>query len=670
MTPTLSSVPEEILAEILSHILKVPDEMFSDTSEISPFAGSSQSVCALLRVCKRWLRFATPLLYGTVVIRSKGQANALATVLNALSEQNLGRFVRNLRLEGGFGRQVEDILKRTPNITDLCLSARLYSSDNISGLVAGLSLVNPTRLIVLDQRMRKNKIIAQLFCELSSCMPTWTNLTTLILSDLIIADNCDYRRDFTHSIRNSQTLQTVSLRSLPCSSASCYETLDAIASISPLRNIEIYNIIRGRPSFDINHARVTDRLRLVLRMVEPVPPNLPVISAREFVNLFIPMATASPAAVERVWRTVLWFATDESPDNVQQTKNATVARNSSLDLMLVSKMFQKLVLPFLYGYPVLYNNRSIRKFAANLIQQTSLGSLVRELRIFPADKGGKSTVSSKLVSILGRTSNLTRLIGKDVVMNLETFRILAQVAGQSLLEFRGFSLEWDLNQPAKIDSALEALNQLRIFDWDASSVVLVPGDGPTQGLPSLVTLRLKSPGLIPMLTKMKLRSLSEVIWDGYCRVTTGFLAAHGLKLTSLELPRDFLTADLKVSIFFLCPSLRHLVLHWTNGTYACTMPVLRSDEPHLWLTKLVVHKKFQGNTRKTDRIEWEQFFDDIVCDDFPALEEIQIIYQHFTWPTTEHAILQSSWVKRSNQLFNHGIRLTNAQGVHWKQRLR
>ncbi|KAK7020336.1 hypothetical protein R3P38DRAFT_3197662 [Favolaschia claudopus] len=109
MTPTLSSVPEEILAEILSRILNVPDEMFSDTSEISPFAGSSQSVCALLRlgVCKRWLRVATPLLYGTVVIRSKGQANALATVLR---EQNLGRFVRNLRLEGGFGRQVEDIL--------------------------------------------------------------------------------------------------------------------------------------------------------------------------------------------------------------------------------------------------------------------------------------------------------------------------------------------------------------------------------------------------------------------------------------------------------------------------------------------------------------------------------------------------------------------------------
>jgi hypothetical protein len=48
--------------------LKVSDEAFCDTSDVSPFAKYSESTAAYLLVCKSWLRLATPLLYNVVVL--------------------------------------------------------------------------------------------------------------------------------------------------------------------------------------------------------------------------------------------------------------------------------------------------------------------------------------------------------------------------------------------------------------------------------------------------------------------------------------------------------------------------------------------------------------------------------------------------------------------------
>ncbi|KAJ7891398.1 hypothetical protein B0H14DRAFT_3428699 [Mycena olivaceomarginata] len=62
------SLPDEIISEILSPALKVSDEAFCDTSDVSPFAKYSESTAAYLLVCKSWLRLATPLLYNVVVL--------------------------------------------------------------------------------------------------------------------------------------------------------------------------------------------------------------------------------------------------------------------------------------------------------------------------------------------------------------------------------------------------------------------------------------------------------------------------------------------------------------------------------------------------------------------------------------------------------------------------
>jgi hypothetical protein len=179
-------LPDEIIAEILSPALKVPESLFSDTSPKSPFAtySSSGSGSSTLLVCKSWLRVATPLLYAVVIIRSKAQARAFQSALQ--STPDLGRFVKNLRAEGGFGNIMHQILQRTPSVSDILLSLQIHSSDSSSGLVLGLPLINPTRLIILDDNdnLLKNKAVVKLMTALSTCVTKWNNLVCISSSSL------------------------------------------------------------------------------------------------------------------------------------------------------------------------------------------------------------------------------------------------------------------------------------------------------------------------------------------------------------------------------------------------------------------------------------------------------------------------------------------------------
>ncbi|KAJ6596196.1 hypothetical protein DFH09DRAFT_1272735 [Mycena vulgaris] len=106
----------------------------------SPFAASrSGASSATLLICKAWLRIATPLLYH-VIFRSRVQARALQAALRG--NPDLGRFIRMLRLEGGFGPAMHHILKETPNVMDIVISLQIYASDLTAGVVPN---INPTR---------------------------------------------------------------------------------------------------------------------------------------------------------------------------------------------------------------------------------------------------------------------------------------------------------------------------------------------------------------------------------------------------------------------------------------------------------------------------------------------------------------------------------------------
>jgi hypothetical protein len=138
----------------------------------------SESSSAFLLVCKSWLRVATPLLYNVAILRSKAQAQALAATLNA--NPALGRFIKKLRVEGGYAISMHKILQASKNITDIFLSMRIPPSDNACGLCRGLPLINPVRLILdwttLGRPARK------LFDTLEQCIPAWKKMVPLLSS--------------------------------------------------------------------------------------------------------------------------------------------------------------------------------------------------------------------------------------------------------------------------------------------------------------------------------------------------------------------------------------------------------------------------------------------------------------------------------------------------------
>ncbi|KAJ6528779.1 hypothetical protein DFH09DRAFT_1371178, partial [Mycena vulgaris] len=182
-------LPDELISEILSPALQVPDDLFSDTSHVSPFAPSSAgSSASTLLVCKSWQR-----------------ARALQATLK--SSPDLGRYVKKLRVEGGFGNFMRDILQNTPNVNDIFLSLHIHSSDSSSGLALGLPLINPTRLILFDFFLRNNKAVEDLMTTLKTCVPKWNHLSTI---NFPYAYDMLYRESFCSAICSSPTITTLS----------------------------------------------------------------------------------------------------------------------------------------------------------------------------------------------------------------------------------------------------------------------------------------------------------------------------------------------------------------------------------------------------------------------------------------------------------------------------
>ncbi|KAG6879773.1 hypothetical protein C0992_011818 [Termitomyces sp. T32_za158] len=181
------ALPDEIIKEILTPALRVPDENFRSTDSVSPFLTSTESSSALLLVCKSWLRVATPLLYHVVVLRSKPQARSLCCTLRANGV--LATFIKKLRVEGGFGASMHHVLRLGKNIEELWLKLVIWSGDSVTGLCNGLPLTNPRRLILPDEGSNGNAPtqiihVSRANNSGSNSLSSWTRARTKeVLSD-------------------------------------------------------------------------------------------------------------------------------------------------------------------------------------------------------------------------------------------------------------------------------------------------------------------------------------------------------------------------------------------------------------------------------------------------------------------------------------------------------
>ncbi|KAF7294100.1 F-box domain-containing protein [Mycena kentingensis (nom. inval.)] len=262
-----TSLRDKILSEILSPALKVADDVFSDDSTRA-FATYQKSTFAYLLVNKAWLRVSTPLLYHTVVLPSKAQAVALADAL--INNNNFGRFVKRLRVEGGFGPSIKKVLALTPNVTDLFLSLDMYSSDSVGGLCSGLRLISPSRLILMRDAYNTNKMYRALVDAVVAAIPGWDRLTFLHSPFWALCD----AQELLNAIAGANRLQHLVVPSMD-TAVWTY----AMVKTCPLRVVEIRdaNPVPAAESNDpalsllLKFRSATMRRRSLLRLSSPQP---------------------------------------------------------------------------------------------------------------------------------------------------------------------------------------------------------------------------------------------------------------------------------------------------------------------------------------------------------------------------------------------------------------
>jgi hypothetical protein len=173
----MDRLADELLKDILSPQMLVPDEVFANQDSTSPFAKVTRSASDVLLVCKRWMRVATPPLYATVVIRTKAQAFALNMALSR--NPQFGQSIKRLRLEGAFGEFLTPkIIKLMPGVAHLCFTLGVYSDDKIGGLQAAFTTLQPQEvtLTLCQPRRVSNKVHARLVDSLCDAIPKWSSL--------------------------------------------------------------------------------------------------------------------------------------------------------------------------------------------------------------------------------------------------------------------------------------------------------------------------------------------------------------------------------------------------------------------------------------------------------------------------------------------------------------
>ncbi|KAJ7651215.1 hypothetical protein FB45DRAFT_1078789 [Roridomyces roridus] len=664
-------LPDEIILEILSPVLHVSDELFSDTSHTSPFSNNIQSSSPYLLVCKQWLRVATPLLYGVVPLRSTAQATALAATLKAVPE--LGRFIKKLRVEGGYGACMHTILKSSPNIRDLCLSFAIWSSDNTSGLCKGLPLIDPRRLIIVDHLdVRNNK-------HLDALEETRTLGYPYGLS--VSGHNSWMQRalDLSEVLPESQ-VHTIVLSGDFCRRSDIPTFIVALCNIPALRLLQFKRPFwRWSSDHLLAQIDLNPRLKLLAQYTVEETATGPEITLSSNPH-FIPMQFASERTREIVWKRVIFFAL--SMEKLRSPSVCWEQYPSPLPITTVSKYFHRLALPYLYECIPLTRDNS-GKFSRALQARPYLGSFIRRVFTFegyrnlPLDDDAINAIldiSQHAHNLVVFAPHLSRGLCANS-LPIEALVLLATNSGHSL---QHLSLETQ-SQGSISASLLECFTALRVLEWrswiEVTGVLWHP-----DSFKSLHTLHIHSGGtmICRLLTDARLPRLCILkltLWISETNkpALVEFLRLHGPKVLRLTiLPRSAPSENIPVLDF--CPNLSEVEIMEISTIFefqvandkplnvfqSCNLGALISNAPHRSLTKIVA----KYLPERKDMASEMSFNPEM----FPVLREIQI--NSLGWPITVREISKSLVVPMAEALLRYNIKITNGEGRSWTPRLK
>ncbi|KAK7024059.1 F-box domain-containing protein [Favolaschia claudopus] len=668
-----NSLPDELISEILWPALKISDNVFSNTSHVSPFSSYGESTSAYLLVCKSWLRVATPLLYSVVVLRSKAQAKALAAALSG--NPQLGRFIKKLRVEGGFGPSMQTVLRCSPNITDLFLTLEIFSSDHTGGLCKGLSFINPSRLILQNFRRKAldNKMVSQMLEALAKASSKWNNLVVF---------DCPFQGAYGAAARTllpaitARKLHTLTIQSIWDASWawSAFKTcpLEVIRVKFPFDSTHLDDMLNKDPKL-LSLLKYTEELEPEhqFQALEPVLEH-PLI-APSLDPFFIPLANAPKEVRDEIWARILWFATPSG--------------SRKLALLLVSKTFYRLALPFYYEQVVIRGAHQLSLMSSIMARKTTLGPRIRTLTLaggayddsadFEKSSEVKSPKADAIVAIFSRTNNLVEfgngtsftessaLIHMGHCISWDAFETLAACSGSTLRKFLGHI------QPREPDVSPTVFNNLQALQtlWWRCRVKFSDVIGVSaHALPSLEVLRISfaDPSFLSVLIEMQLPSLRHVILPDPFMNQEIFFMTHGFKMTELSL-LDGVFESLGVKLFEFCPNLSILML---SDKFAIKPPNFEHLHPPHKVPSLVeiVFQAQHWISTKESESRWHTFFTNFNPQYLSGLRDMR--FNCYAWPTNERDIAKSYWVRWAEVMLSQGVSLIDKKGSKWRPRLK
>ncbi|KAJ6478576.1 hypothetical protein C8R47DRAFT_637140 [Mycena vitilis] len=642
-------LPDEIISEVLSPALRVSDATFSamTSNADSPFMTFSESSSSFLVVSKAWLRVATPLLYNVVVLRTKAQAQSLAATLKA--NPALGRFIKKLRVEGGYAISMFKILQASTNLTDLFLSLEIARSDNACGLIRGLPLVDPARVIIgKDSSGYYRGATWKLVDALPNCIRAWKKLAVLE-----VATGDYWGEELSEAVRQAPNLSTLVVRDDEYELDEVPEYMQAVAANPSLKHIRIVPpMLPGACRQDfVEEVRKDAKLCALLDLKESI------------LFMYPARLSANPIQEDAIWSRVLYFAIESN----------TRWWDEPLAPLLVCKTFARVGLPHLYTNPILRSSKALDSFAQQLERQPALGRSVRSLSLKlygDLDVFKRVVEHSPLLKELHRVE--TFQAGCQPIA-WKVFTDLGKVRGASL---RSFDLPVSKASSAADPGLLALFPEMREFVWDSKTVFktgpkLVPKLIPADTFSLLVSLTINrfEASFLDVLSHMELPALRTMTFPPTAVGGVGFFERHGGKLQELTVSVQQL-ADPKLSIWCNCPRMTVLGVA-CDQNHSAGPSSFRTADTHSHVERIVFrtpeyfHIKYMHSEdlyQLCSSLDWAK--------PFPQLREIE--HPCCEWPTTEREMFKSEWVSWAESLREESetIHLVGPERVHWVPRLK
>ncbi|KAH7097322.1 hypothetical protein BKA62DRAFT_661987 [Auriculariales sp. MPI-PUGE-AT-0066] len=696
-------VADELLREILAPPLLVPDALFCNTDNVSPFSRVDRSASDVLLVCKRWMRVATPCLYETVVIRSTAQAHALSAALTR--NPQFGAYVRRFRIENTYATYLSTkIIATMPKIRVLLFNIGIMHADNLTDLHALIASPQIEHLLLVDYRDgASNGKRSKLLSKITGAVATWKTLKRITTTDAIWDELGHMFWDALAACRTSHTIE------ITCGQLPFHDSYQRVLANPSLKQLDFVSrrsgalsryqikkwldatshgschILYKQPSSTISLSPHAEAKKSVVSDTA----SAVILSSNPF---WTPLASASTAERINIWAHILAFtvrkqvqvslwSNDQSTGWIDSRRvDVSVARTT----LLLSKELSIATVRAVSEHLVPSSGSSLQTLSTLMKRDPALRRVPRTLTMFygfkvlPTDGQGlmsflellqqleSAAFSGAWIGQLDSADWLTAIgpsVGRSLLrlnVNLWQSSVGSNRRGPAF-QAMGEVAKGVVLDPVAIFGELEALQELS-WSCDPLHFSVEPRLKDFKGLARLKKLEVNRghQSFFMFLSNIPLPALEEVDLTQFKnnpKRAFKFLQKHGGAIRTFSLTGAITQEDIDT-----LPQVEELRLAHDNTAHLLNR--LRC----LSVKKIVLNWQI-WNAKQLSKYT-SAFARLVTCTtSFPNLREIWVT-AGLLWPTNEREEKKNFWVPHSRSLATVNITLKDDSGRPWRQRLK